>query len=145
MSSKVPAAVTAALYKPSEYIFDTAISVHGPDFEKDLSLQDLLASNERIGFQATNFGRAINIVNRMVGLRLRACGYVELTVCVTRFSEHGASQTNLSRQMERGNQDYKQEHRHAVTSSSATRQTSSRPVCARSYVTLSSTNTSPYP
>ncbi|KAF8551024.1 Deoxyhypusine synthase [Imleria badia] len=65
MSSQIPEAVAAALLKPSESIPETEISVQGPDFEKKLSLQDLLLSYERIGFQATSFGRAIDIINRM--------------------------------------------------------------------------------
>ena len=68
MSSQIPTGVAAALLHPSEAVPDTAISVQGPDFEKNLSLQDLLGSFERIGFQATSFGRAIAIVNRMVRL-----------------------------------------------------------------------------
>jgi len=65
MSSQIPDGVAAALLHPSEAVPETAISVQGPNFEKNLSLQDLLGSFERIGFQATSFGRAIAIVNRM--------------------------------------------------------------------------------
>ena len=67
-TSSVPAAVSAAVLQPSEPMPDTAVSVRGPDFETNLSLQDLLDSYERIGFQANSLGRAINIVNRMVSV-----------------------------------------------------------------------------
>ncbi|KAF8845885.1 Deoxyhypusine synthase [Paxillus ammoniavirescens] len=70
MSSQVPAGASAAVLKPSDAIPDTAVSVQGPDFEKDLSLQDLLSSYERIGFQANSLGKAIDIVNRMRKWRL---------------------------------------------------------------------------
>ncbi|MFT4283039.1 MAG: deoxyhypusine synthase [Candidatus Woesearchaeota archaeon] len=40
--------------------------VQGPNLEKDLSLQEFLESFETIGFQATNLGRAINVVNEMI-------------------------------------------------------------------------------
>jgi deoxyhypusine synthase len=66
MSTAVPAQASAAVLQPSEPISDSAISVQGPDLEKNLSLQDLLKSYERIGFQASSLGRAIDIVNRMV-------------------------------------------------------------------------------
>ena len=66
MVTDVPAAVSAAVLQPSEPVPNTAVSVRGPDFDANLSLQDLLKSYERIGFQASNFGKAINIVNRMV-------------------------------------------------------------------------------
>jgi deoxyhypusine synthase len=68
MSSQVPAGASAAVLKPSDAVPDTSVSVQGPDFEKDLSLQDLLSSYERIGFQANSLGKAIDIVNRMVRL-----------------------------------------------------------------------------
>lgn len=66
MSTSVPAEASAAVLQPSEPIPDSTISVHGPDFEKKPSLQELLKSYERIGFQASSLGRAIDIVNRMV-------------------------------------------------------------------------------
>lgn len=64
----VPSGASAAVLQPSEAIPDTAVSVQGPDFDKSLNLQDLLYSYERIGFQATSLGRAINIINKMVSL-----------------------------------------------------------------------------
>jgi deoxyhypusine synthase len=66
MSAAVPAEASAAVLQPSEPVSDSAISVQGPDFEKKPSLQELLKSYERIGFQASSLGRAIEIVNRMV-------------------------------------------------------------------------------
>ncbi|KAG1833101.1 Deoxyhypusine synthase [Suillus variegatus] len=70
MSTAVPAEASAAVLQPSEPISDSAISVQGPDLEKKLSLQELLKSYERIGFQASSLGRAIDIVNRMRKWRL---------------------------------------------------------------------------
>ncbi|KAF9226521.1 Deoxyhypusine synthase [Gyrodon lividus] len=70
MSSQVPPGASAAVLKPSDAVHDTAVSVHGPDFEKNLSLQELLSSYERIGFQANSLGKAIDIVNRMRTWRL---------------------------------------------------------------------------
>ncbi|KAG2056467.1 Deoxyhypusine synthase [Suillus hirtellus] len=70
MATAVPAEASAAVLQPSEPISDSAISVQGPDLEKKLSLQELLKSYERIGFQASSLGRAIDIVNRMRKWRL---------------------------------------------------------------------------
>jgi deoxyhypusine synthase len=42
------------------------ISVQGPNFDVPLSLQEFIGSYERIGFQATSLGKAIEVVNRMV-------------------------------------------------------------------------------
>lgn len=66
MANSVPIDAAAAVLKRSESIPSDSISVQGPNFDGHLSLQDLLDSYERIGFQATSLGKAIEIVNRMV-------------------------------------------------------------------------------
>lgn len=65
-SSNVPAAASAAVLVQSEPLPHDAVSVRGPDFDQPLSLAQFLGSYERIGFQATSLGRAIEIVNKMV-------------------------------------------------------------------------------
>ncbi|KDQ08495.1 hypothetical protein BOTBODRAFT_138946 [Botryobasidium botryosum FD-172 SS1] len=45
-------------------------SVKGPDFSEPLGLQEFLDSYLRIGFQATNLGRAMDVVNKMLAWRL---------------------------------------------------------------------------
>lgn len=72
MGSQIPAGAAAAILKRSEPLPETAVSVQGPDFDKSQSLQDLLSNYERIGFQATSLGKAIEIVNRMVRVHLSA-------------------------------------------------------------------------
>ena len=72
MDSQIPAGAAAAVLKRSEVLPETAVSVQGPDFDKSLSVQDLLSSYERIGFQATSLGKAIEIVNHMVRVHLSA-------------------------------------------------------------------------
>ncbi|KAI0308527.1 Deoxyhypusine synthase, partial [Amylostereum chailletii] len=47
-----------------------AVSVQGPNFDEPLSLDGLLGSYERIGFQANSLGKAINVVNGMRNWRL---------------------------------------------------------------------------
>ncbi|TFL06046.1 DHS-like NAD/FAD-binding domain-containing protein [Pterulicium gracile] len=65
-----PAGASAAVLKPSDPIPEDAISVQGPNLENQHSLSDFLQSYQRIGFQATSFGRAVDIVNRMRKWRL---------------------------------------------------------------------------
>ncbi|KAG6332942.1 hypothetical protein ID866_6148 [Astraeus odoratus] len=59
--SQVPVGAAAAVLQPSEPIPETAVAVEGPDFEKDFSIQELLQTYERIGFQANSLGKAIDI------------------------------------------------------------------------------------
>ncbi|KAF8448694.1 DHS-like NAD/FAD-binding domain-containing protein [Boletus edulis BED1] len=65
MSSQALKDIAAVLLEPTISALENVIPVQGPNFENGLSLQDLLRSYERIGFQATSFGRAVEIVNRM--------------------------------------------------------------------------------
>lgn len=62
----VPSAAQASVLKESDPVPADAISVKGPDFDNRLELDGFLRSYERIGFQATSFGRAIDIVDKMV-------------------------------------------------------------------------------
>lgn len=73
MSSTVPASASAAVLVQSEPLPDDAVSVQGPDFDQPLDLAQFLRSYERIGFQATSLGRAIEIVNKMVCITARSC------------------------------------------------------------------------
>ncbi|KAK2466183.1 hypothetical protein APHAL10511_001825 [Amanita phalloides] len=66
----IPKAASAAVLQPSGPVPDNSVSVQGPCFDSALSLQQFLASYDRIGFQATSLGRAIDIVNRMRKWRL---------------------------------------------------------------------------
>ena len=66
-SSNVPSAASAAVLKPSEPMPDFAVTVEGPKFDEQIDLQGLLNSYKRIGFQANSLGKAIDIVNKMVG------------------------------------------------------------------------------
>lgn len=65
-----PSGAAAAVLAPSAPIPEDAVPVVGPDFEKDLDLAAFLQSYNKIGFQATSFGKAVDIVNQMRGWRL---------------------------------------------------------------------------
>ncbi|KZS94140.1 Deoxyhypusine synthase [Sistotremastrum niveocremeum HHB9708] len=69
-STSIPAAASAAVLVPSQPIPDDAVSVKGPDLDQPLSLNEFIASYERIGFQANSLGKAIKIVNDMRKWRL---------------------------------------------------------------------------
>jgi len=66
----IPASAQAAILLQSAPVPEDAIPVRGPNFDTELSLQELLKSYERIGFQATSFGRAIEVVEKMRKWRL---------------------------------------------------------------------------
>ncbi|KAL7282286.1 Deoxyhypusine synthase [Trametes coccinea BRFM310] len=69
-NTPIPSDASAAVLKPSEPMPDFAVSVEGPNFEEEMSLQKLLESYKRIGFQANSLGQAIDIVNKMRKWRL---------------------------------------------------------------------------
>lgn len=62
----VPQAAQAAILKESDPIPPDSVPVRGPDFDSPLGLQSFLRSYGQIGFQATSFGRAIDVVEKMV-------------------------------------------------------------------------------
>ncbi|KAH9912626.1 Deoxyhypusine synthase [Epithele typhae] len=69
-SGSVPSGASAAVLKPSEPMPEFAVSVEGPNFEEQMSLQKFIASYQRIGFQANSLGKAIDIVDKMRKWRL---------------------------------------------------------------------------
>ena len=66
--ASIPQSASAAVLKPSEPVPEEAVAVQGPNFDERPTLDSLLGSYERIGFQANSLGKAINIVNKMVRL-----------------------------------------------------------------------------
>ena len=64
--TSVPQGASNAVLLPSHPIPEDTLSVEGPNFECSLSIDELLGSYERIGFQATSLGRAIQVVDKMV-------------------------------------------------------------------------------
>ena len=69
----VPSGAASAVLKPSDPVSDDAVSVQGPNFDNPLSLQELLDSYRRIGFQANSLGKAIDVVNKMVSFMPHTC------------------------------------------------------------------------
>ncbi|KAF8707814.1 Deoxyhypusine synthase, partial [Rhizoctonia solani] len=65
-----PATAAAAVLVQSHPVPDNAMPIKGPDFDSPLDLNALLGGYERIGFQATSLGKAIDIVNKMRKWRL---------------------------------------------------------------------------
>lgn len=139
MSSLLPHGASAAILKQSEPVSDEAVAVQGPNFDERPTLDTLLDSYERIGFQANSFGKAINIVNKMVGapLSLRVCHLPTSNVYSTLPSVVGASPMNQSLRMNRRNvPTLTSAPERAATSFSDTPQISYPPASARSLCTL---------
>jgi hypothetical protein len=68
-SSDTPSGAHASVLMPSEAIPADALHIKGPNFNNAITLQELLESYEKIGFQATGLAKAIKIVENMVSLR----------------------------------------------------------------------------
>lgn len=64
----LPLDAAAAVFQHSEPVPADTVVVEGPNFDQSIDLQDLLSNYNRIGFQASSLGRAIDIVNKMVSL-----------------------------------------------------------------------------
>ncbi|ORX44584.1 deoxyhypusine synthase [Hesseltinella vesiculosa] len=65
-----PKGAQDAVFVESVTMPDDAVLVQGPDFNKDLSLTDLLSSYKYMGFQASSLGESIDIVEQMIQWRL---------------------------------------------------------------------------
>ncbi|KAJ2500175.1 Deoxyhypusine synthase [Coemansia sp. RSA 1972] len=72
MSSKdaVPDVAAAAVLVRSEGVPDDAQLIRGYDFENGVDYNALLGTYINTGFQATSFGRAVDIINKMRAWRL---------------------------------------------------------------------------
>jgi deoxyhypusine synthase len=66
VNEAAPKGATDAVLVQSEEMPEGTPLIEGPDFNKDLSLSELLASYKHMGFQASGLGKAIDIVNNMV-------------------------------------------------------------------------------
>ncbi|GHJ87187.1 hypothetical protein NliqN6_3589 [Naganishia liquefaciens] len=64
-SSTSTNAAHASVLTPSEAIPTDATHIKGPDFNNAITLQELMTSYERIGFQATGMAKAIKIIEEM--------------------------------------------------------------------------------
>lgn len=64
--NKVPQVATDAVLVQSEKMPDDAIEVKGYDFNQGVSFHKLMESYKTTGFQATNFGKAIDEINKML-------------------------------------------------------------------------------
>ena len=115
-TSTVPTGASAAVLKPSEPMPDFAVTVQGPDFDEEMTLEKLLASYQRIGFQANSLGKAIDIVNKMVSNLHEFMG----SGLKCRLSANGDCPTNRSQKTSRKTiGPRRSEHRRSATSSSA--------------------------
>ncbi|KAL8189867.1 UNVERIFIED_CONTAM: hypothetical protein K2H54_020581 [Gekko kuhli] len=74
VASGLPAGAVAAVLKPSEGLPEGSLTVRGYDFDHGLDYHTLLQSYLTTGFQATNFGQAVNEINHMIEAKLTPLG-----------------------------------------------------------------------
>ncbi|KAM9685101.1 deoxyhypusine synthase isoform 3-T3 [Trichechus inunguis] len=74
---EAPAAALAAVLKHSSALPPESAQVRGYDFNRGVDYRALLESFGTTGFQATNFGRAVQQVNAMVDVLVTTAGGVE--------------------------------------------------------------------
>ncbi|KAJ2849328.1 Deoxyhypusine synthase [Coemansia brasiliensis] len=70
MKEAAPDVATAAVLVRSDSVPDDAQPVRGYDFDNGVDYSALLSSYANTGFQATSFGRAVEIINKMRAWRL---------------------------------------------------------------------------
>jgi Deoxyhypusine synthase len=58
-----------AVLMPSESLPESSTKVRGFDFSRDINYEELLRTYKTSGFQATNFGRAVEEINKLLELR----------------------------------------------------------------------------
>ncbi|KAL0544741.1 hypothetical protein IC582_019864 [Cucumis melo] len=68
--NNVLASVRAAVFKESENLEGKSIKIKGYDFNQGLNYSNLIRSMISTGFQASNLGDAIEVVNQMLDWRL---------------------------------------------------------------------------
>lgn len=66
-NNNVLESVRAAVFKESEDLEGKSIKIEGYDFNQGLNYSNLIRSMISTGFQASNLGDAIEVVNQMIG------------------------------------------------------------------------------
>ncbi|XP_042953639.1 deoxyhypusine synthase-like isoform X4 [Carya illinoinensis] len=70
-------AVHSTVFKESENLEGASVKIEGYDFNKGVDYSQLLRSMVSTGFQASNFGDAIDVVNQMVDVVVTTTGGIE--------------------------------------------------------------------
>ncbi|KAI3422894.1 uncharacterized protein J3R85_011636 [Psidium guajava] len=70
LKESLPASVHATVFKESETLEGKCIEIEGYDFNRGVDYNQLLRSMVSTGFQASNLGDAIEVVNQMLDWRL---------------------------------------------------------------------------
>ncbi|KAF5459837.1 hypothetical protein F2P56_019751 [Juglans regia] len=71
------AAVHSTVFKESENLEGAYVKIEGYDFNQGVNYSQLLRSMVSTGFQASNFGDAIDVVNQMVDVVVTTTGGIE--------------------------------------------------------------------
>ncbi|XP_048473745.1 deoxyhypusine synthase [Rhincodon typus] len=70
MAESVPSVALDAVLKPSSTIPEGSLQVKGYDFNRGINYQALMQSYLTTGYQATNFGQAVQQINSMIEKKL---------------------------------------------------------------------------
>ena len=68
MAELPPQVATEAVLVKSVPMSHDTVTVQGYDFNNGVNYHELLQSYARTGFQATNFGKAVDEINKMVSV-----------------------------------------------------------------------------
>ena len=69
MANQAPTAALEAVLQKSESLPEGSLTVQGYDFNQGIDYHKLLDSYRRSGFQATNFGLAVEEINKMLDMK----------------------------------------------------------------------------
>ena len=69
MANQAPSAALEAVLQKSETMPEGSETVQGYDFNDGIDYHKILESYRRSGFQATNFGKAVDEINRMLNMK----------------------------------------------------------------------------
>jgi len=75
MKDDLLATVRSTVFKESESLEGNCVKIEGYDFNQGVNYSQLLKSMVSTGFQASNLGDAIKVVNQMVSFCLKKLGY----------------------------------------------------------------------
>lgn len=82
MNNSAPEVAVNSVLKPSDKMADDSPIVKGYDFNNGLDYDALIASYKLCGFQATNFGKAVDEINNMVSYGTRGVGGVTIAIII---------------------------------------------------------------
>lgn len=96
MEEHLLASVRSTVFKESETLEGKLVKIEGYDFNQGINYSQLLNSMVSTGFQATNLGEAIAVVNNMVSCFTKDCILGLFFMCSTHFLDFFSLMDTLS-------------------------------------------------